>query len=111
MRSRNDAALYSGSTSASYVKQKQQERVEKKLSQKTELLSVAPVVFDEINKAKEELGELLLAIVSGDDNDEEVMIKLSAVRLHRTWIMQLESKLKIVLRAKPLSKKKEQTND
>jgi len=39
------------------------------------------------------------------------MIKLSAVRLHRTWIMQLESKLKIVLRAKPLSKKKEQTND
>ena len=63
MRSRNDAALYSGSTSASYVKQKQQERVEKKLSQKTELLSVAPVVFDEINKAKEELGELLLAIV------------------------------------------------
>lgn len=102
---RNDASLYTGATSASYVAQKKKERVEKKLSQQADLITVAPIVFDEINKAKEELGELLLGIVDGNDPEEEVMIKLNAVKLHRTWMAQLESKLKIVLRAKPVTKK------
>lgn len=111
---RNDAVLNTGMTSASrgeYVARKKKERVERKLSQQSELVSAAPVVFDEINKAKEELGELLLGIVDGDDDDEQVMVKLAAVRLHRTWIHQLESKLKIVLRAQPLKKKKESADE
>lgn len=98
---RNDAALYSGSSSASYASEKRKARIEKKLSQQMELRTVAPVVFEELERAKDELGELLLAIVDGKDSEDEVMVKLSAIRLHRTWINTLEARLKIVLRAKP----------
>lgn len=97
---RNDSALITGSTSANFSKKK--ERNEEKLRKKDQLVEVAPFVFDEIEKHRNELGEVLNQIVNGDDHEEEVMVKLQAVRLHRQYLAKLENKLKIVLKAKPL---------
>ena len=102
---RNDASLYTGLHSSSFARKRQQNQ--EKLEKQSKFVKDAPFVFEEIAKQQAELGEVLNSIVNGDDYEEEIMVKLQAVRLHRKWLSDLEARLKIVLRAKPLKTKKE----
>lgn len=103
--SRDDSALWSGATSASFARRKQ--RNEEILSQQLKFVKNAKYVFEEIELEKKRLGEVLNSIVTGEDHEEEVLVKLFAVRLHRKWLLELEKKLKIVLRARPIREIKE----
>lgn len=101
---RNDSTLYTGATSASYASIKRRVRNEEKLLKQTTLVKDAPVVFEEIEKHKQMLGELLLKLTTSKDAPEDIRDTLNALRIHRQWVDQLENKLKIVLKAKPLKK-------
>jgi hypothetical protein len=97
---RDDSILYSGLTSASSRKIAETKvgKKDEKVTKRTEIKPIAIPVFNEIQKQKDMLGEILLAIVDPDSPDEKVASQLEAVRLHRAWLINFEGALKNVLR-------------
>lgn len=102
---RDENFLYSGARS-NPDRVDRQERLQQRKQERTELAPQAGIVFEMITKQKEVLGELLLAIVDPDSADDQVQVKLNAVRLHRTWLQQFEMELNNILRLTPDEKKK-----
>lgn len=102
--SRNDAILYSGA-SATKVKEAQTARSNEKLEQYAKLLPAAEVVKKSIDQQKALLGEILLDIVNPDSTDDQVQVKLEAVRLHRTWLLSYETEINSILRRASLARK------
>jgi hypothetical protein len=97
-----DELLYTGITSASPRRKKNNEE---KLSQRDKLKPAAEVVLPIIEKDKQRLGDMLLAIVEATDTPKDLAVKLLAIRMHREWLNKFEQQIKIVLRAKPLPTK------
>lgn len=106
---RNDGILYSGlsSVSAKKVQEAKDRKKEVKTEKRGQIINVAEPVFAEFAKEKAMLGELLLALVDPDSTEDKVLEHLEAVRLHRTWLLSFESRLKNVLKAKPKVKEVE----
>lgn len=104
---RNDASLYSGSNSQSYAAQKKQARTETKLERQKSLTKDATFILEIIEKHKEGLGEMLLKQTNEGSDPAKVKEVLDAIRLHRSFVENLESQIKQVLRVEV----EEQPND
>jgi phosphopentomutase len=94
----NDGFLYSGITSKSQKKPVRESNQQKKKEDANKLAPSAEVVFAQIAKEKARLGELLSNLVTSEDSVEKVAQHLEAVKLHRLWLMDFESSMKIILR-------------
>lgn len=96
---RDDALLYTGMTSASRkVQEKKGEKSQQKTEKRTQLEPYTEIIVNEIQKDKDMLGELLLGIVNPDTPDDQLQAKLDAIRLHRTWLLSFETRMKNILR-------------
>lgn len=106
---RNDGILYSGlsSASAKKVQEAKDRKKEAKAEKRGKIINVAEPVFAEIDKQKAMLGEVLLAMVDPDTPEDRVLQHLEAIRIHRTWLITFETRLKNVLKAAPKPKKVE----
>lgn len=102
-----DEILVTGTSSATFNPSRRQKINEEKVEKQNKLRPSAEVVLKEIKKDRDMLGELLLALVDPNSNDDEMRVKLAAVRLHRDWINNFESRIKIILKAKPIKKEQE----
>jgi len=103
---RDDSLLYSGltSVSAKKVQEAKDRKKETKSEKRGQIINVAEPVFAEIKKEKAMMGELLLAIVDPDTPEDRVLQHLEAIRLHRTWLIGFETRLRNVLKSKPQPK-------
>lgn len=104
---RNDASLYSGSNSQSYAAQKKQARTETKLERQKALTKDATFILEAIDKHKEGLGEMLYNQTTEGSDPAKVKQVLDAIRLHRSFVENLENQIKQVLRVEA----EEQPND
>lgn len=107
---RSDEILYTAMSNAAERRSARQRQHEDNLRKKAELIKDAKVVFEEIERHKAELGEKVLRLVDSSMNDAQVRTFREAVLMHREWVNSLESKLRIVLRAKP-PKPQRETDD
>lgn len=105
---RNDTLLYSGANSQSYAKEKKLARTETKLERQKALTKDATFILEAIEKHKAGLGEMLLNQTNEDSDVEKVKNVLDAIRLHRSFVDNLENQIKQVLR---VSTDEEASND
>lgn len=111
---RNDAILYSGSSSVTRTKasvkiaeKKKQERKETDIK-KSYLQPVEEIIYQLLEIDEKNMGEILLGIIDGKDNDEQIKATLMAIRMHRKWIGEFRQRLAVILRP---NENKENTDD
>lgn len=103
---RNDGLLSAGlSNASSRLKLLREDKANKKQQDRARLAPAADLVFAELKKDQAMLGELLLGIVDPESTDDQVRVKLEAVRLHRVWLVSFENRMKKILRLSDSEKK------
>jgi hypothetical protein len=95
---RDDSILYTGATSATFRNKKQinQEKIQKK----AEMIPSAKIVYDLIEKEKQNNADINSLIIRADSSVEDVKSVLLAKKMFDTYLSELQNKLKIILRAK-----------
>lgn len=95
---RNDGILWSGQTSASRITEKLEERKREKLKKREKLSPAADVVFEYINKEKQNIQAQLLNYIQTDTNDENLKSTLLALKFYNTYLTTLQNNLRNILR-------------
>lgn len=93
-----DEQLYSGISSSS-VQPKRRESLEKKLSQQIVLKPYQQVVFDEIEKIKDQLLDQHRKIAFGLLTPDDVRFDLTVLQARLSDLTTLQNRLNIILKA------------
>jgi len=99
---RDDSILYTGATSERMVRReiKNKERDEAKISKRSALTPAAEVVFNLIEKEKEDVVNSLLSFILTDTPDEDLKSTILSLKMYSGYLLELQAKVKNVLRVK-----------
>lgn len=98
--SRATGSLYTGTTSRSYIKQRdaRQKRTTERLELQAQLEPHEAIVFGEIAALKTEIALEIVNLINADTDKEDVKSIVIGLRLATTKMTSLETRLKNVLR-------------
>jgi len=99
---RDDSILYTGVNSERLERREQKikERGEAKVAKRTALTPAAEVVFNLIEKEKQEIVMSLMGFIQTDTTDKDLKSTILSLKMYSSYLLELQTKVRNVLRVK-----------